>query len=93
MSTGLKIIRALLILLSLPGFFITLYAGAVFGSLLWAELYPDPNDIAHGMAMAHAFIPMLAWTILGLLYLLFLRVLWGAVKRLAQPKTLGISIE
>lgn len=64
MSATLKIIRGILILLSLPGILVTLYAGAAVVSLLKDEFFPDPANIAHGMAMAHAFIPMIVWTIL-----------------------------
>lgn len=44
-----------------------LYAGAVVVSLLRDEFFPDPANIAHGMVMAHAFIPMIVWTIIGIL--------------------------
>jgi len=76
MSVIARIYRALLILLSLPGILVTIYAGASTASLLWAELFPDPDDIAHGMAMAHAFIPMIVWDAAGIGYLLILWLLW-----------------
>ncbi len=80
-KVAITILRLILILLSLPGIFVTLYAAAVVGSLLWAELFPDPNDIGRGMAMAHAFIPMLVWTVLGVVYLSFLRFLWVSLRK------------
>ena len=83
MSTTLKIIRAVLITLSLPGILMTLFAGAVTARLLWSEFFPDPSDIAHGMAMLE-LVPMIVWTIVGLVYLLLLWLLWFAAKKLLR---------
>ncbi|HCU68367.1 MAG TPA: hypothetical protein DGF30_03910 [Desulfomicrobium sp.] len=80
----LKIIRGILILLSLPGILVTLYAGAAVVRLLKDEFFPDPANIAHGMAMAHAFIPMIVWTILGILYLCLIWALLVVVKRVGR---------
>jgi hypothetical protein len=91
LSITLKLIRAVLVLLNLPGAFITLHAGAVVANLLWDEFFPDPANIAHGMAMAHGFIAMLAWAILGLLYLVFLRVPALVARRIGRPRDLEIK--
>ncbi|MEZ5490512.1 MAG: hypothetical protein R3F50_09370 [Gammaproteobacteria bacterium] len=74
MSTALKIVCVLLVSLSLPGILVTLFAGAVTVSLLWSEFFPDPTDSAQGMAML-GLVPMIVWTLLGLAYLLVLRLL------------------
>lgn len=92
MSTTLKIIRIILFLLSLPGIFVALFSGAVTASLLWGEYFPDPNDIAHGMAMEHGFLPMVVWTILAVFYLLFLRLVWLGIKKFWTAKNQDIKI-
>jgi len=86
MSNTLKIIRLALVLLSVPGIAVTLFGGAGIASLLWAEFFPDPADIAHGMAMAHAFVPMIAWAIIGLMYLFFLWLLWFVARKVFSAK-------
>lgn len=87
MSNLLKIIRIILILLSIPGIFFVLFAGASVINLVWAEFFPDPSDIAHGMTML-GFVPMIVWSILGLIYLFFLKILWLLSKKVFTPQTL-----
>ena len=83
MSLALKAILAILILLSLPGIAVTLYAGGVAASLIYAEMYPDPENIAHGMGMLGLF-PMVAWTLMALAYLGFLWLLWFVAKKASE---------
>jgi hypothetical protein len=82
----MKLIRVLLVLLSIPGVLVTLYAGLIFAKLVIDEIHPDPSNIAHGMAMAHAFVPALFWMIAGLLYLAALRILWLLTRWLCNRK-------
>ncbi len=83
MSLTLKVILALLILLSLPGVAVTLYASMVAGSLIYAEMFPDPKNIAHGMGML-ALVPMIAWALLGLAYLFCLWLLWLVARKVSR---------
>ena len=85
MPTTLKILRVLFIILCIPGILITLFAAANVVSLLWDEFFPDPNDIAHGMAML-GFVPMVVWTFFGVIYLVFLRFLWLLVRKALQSE-------
>ena len=82
----MKLVRALLVVLAIPGVLVTLYAGLIFGQLVFDELSPDPSNIAHGMAMAHAFIPAIFWMVAGLVYLAVLRILWLLIRRLRAGK-------
>lgn len=83
----MKLVRVILVLLGIPGVLVTLFAGLIFAKLVIDELYPDPANIAHGMAMAHAFIPSIFWMIVGILYLVVLRILWLLSRRLCARKT------
>ena len=69
----------------------TLFAGAITVSLLWSEFFPDPSDIAHGMAMLGLF-PMIVWTILGLVYLLSLRLLWFVARKVLSSSDQHIKM-
>lgn len=89
MSLTLKFVRAILIFLSLPGIAATLFAGSVATSLIYAEMYPDPNNIAHGMGML-ALFPMIVWSLLALAYLIFLWLLWLIAKKISKSN-LAIS--
>ena len=82
----MKLVRVILVLLAIPGVLVTLYAGLIFANLVIDELYPDPANIAHGMAMAHAFIPSIFWMIAGILYLVALRILWLLLRWLCARK-------
>ena len=73
---------------TLPGFVVIVLAGSQLPLLLGDELFPDPGSIARGMAWAHAFIPLLLWTMLGVFYLLVLHaarrlVRWSGRRRVA----------
>ncbi|WP_432697666.1 hypothetical protein ACQUQP_04765 [Marinobacterium sp. YM272] len=88
-KTAIRILRLILILLALPGIFVTLYAGAVAVSLLWTEFFPAPNDIGHGMAML-GLLPMIAWSVLGVIYLSVLRMLWVGIGKKSKPDKWGL---
>lgn len=79
MSPRLKIVRVVLVLLGIPGVLVTLIAGGVAASLLRKEFFPDPTDVAHGMAML-GLVPLIVWAILAVGYLVFLWLVWVVVK-------------
>ena len=85
MPTSLKVVRVFLILCSIPGMLVSLFAGMVVASLIYDEMHPDPDNIGHGMGML-ALFPMAAWAVLGLVWIGLMWVLWLVIKKMAKQE-------